>query len=115
MTQVTKWIAIGLPVVAFACLISYKMVLDPGGPTTLSWTAPIENENGERLADLAGYEVHCWAAETRYTTTIRVDDPDNTSLAIERLPAGSYNCAISAVDASGSVSALSNVVATSVQ
>ena len=106
---------IGLPVVALAGLFIYKTTLVPEGSARLSWTVPTENENDESLTDLAGYTVHCWAGAERFTVTIHIDDPAATSLLIEEIPPGTYDCAVSAVDARGEVSALSNVVAKSVR
>jgi hypothetical protein len=114
MMTLPKWIVIGLPVVVLACIVVYTTVLSPDGATTLSWTPPTENENSEPLTDLAGYKVHCWAAENRHAYTISVDDPETTRYVIEGLEPGTYNCAISAVKTDGSVSALSNVVAKTV-
>lgn len=115
MKTLPKWILIGLPLVILAGLVFYKIVLIPDGSTTLAWTAPTENENNEPLADLAGYKIHCWAAEKQYTNTIEVNDPVTTSYGLEELEPGTYNCAISAVSADGDVSALSNVVAKTIQ
>jgi len=115
MNKVPKWVVIGLPVMVLASLVLYKSVLSPGGSTTLSWTVPIENENNEPLTDLAGYNIHCWAAANQYANMIHVDDPATTSVVIEELPSGTYNCAISAVNADGGESAISNVVAKSVR
>ena len=61
MKKTPKWILIGLPVLVLGCVVLYKTVLVPDGSTTLSWTAPIENEDNEPLIDLAGYNIHCWA------------------------------------------------------
>ena len=115
MHKLTKWIVIGLPVVVLAWAVNFEAELFPEEPTALSWTAPAETENGEMLTDLAGYQIHCWAAESQYTTSMRVDDPAATNLVIEQLPSGTYKCAVSAFTVSGDVSALSNVVATSVR
>lgn len=106
-----KWILFGVPLVVMAGLVFYLTVLMPDESTTLAWTAPTENENNEPLVDLAGYEIHCWAGERKYTNTIEVNDPEVTSYSIEGFEPGTYNCAISAVNADGDVSALSNVVA----
>jgi len=115
MKNLRKWIVIGVPAVVIAFLVFYKIVLVPDGSTMVAWTAPTENENNEPLSDLAGYKIHCWAAENQYTDTINVKDPAMTSYVIEELEPGTYNCAISAVNADGSVSALSNVVAKTVR
>jgi len=102
---------IGLPVLVLGFLVFYKTMLSPDGSTTLSWTAPTENENNEPLTDLAGYNIHCWAEAGQYANTFYVDDPASTSIVIEELASGTYYCAISAVNEDGRESALSNVVA----
>jgi len=115
MKNLSKWMLIGLPVAVFAFVVFYKIVLVPDGSTKLAWTAPTETENDEPLDDLAGYTIHCWAAETQFTNTVDIDDPETTSYVLEGLEPGTYNCAVSAVNADGSVSALSNVAAKTVQ
>ncbi len=99
MKNLPKWILIGLPLVVLAGFVFYKIVLMPDGSTTLAWTAPTKNENNEPLADLAGYKIHCWAAEEKYTNTIEVEDPATRNYEIEELEPGTYICAISAVNA----------------
>lgn len=115
MKNLGKWILFGVPVVVLAYFVFYRFVLVPDTSTTLAWTAPTENENNEPLADLAGYEIHCWAAENQFTNTIEINDPATTIYVLEELESGNYNCAISAVNADGVVSALSNVVAKTVR
>jgi len=115
MKTLSKRILIGVPLVVLACLFFYKIVLVPDGSARLAWTVPTENESNEPLADLAGYKIHCWDSEHQYTSTIDVSDPAVTSYLIEELEPGTYNCAISAINADGSLSALSNVVARTVR
>ncbi len=114
MNKLPKWILIGLPVLALGSLVLFGIILSLKGPTTLSWTAPTENENGEPLTDLAGYNIHCWAGASQFTITIHVDDPATTSYVIEDLSSGTYYCAVSAVNKDGRESALSNMVAKTV-
>ena len=114
MKKQPKWIMIGLPMLALGCLLLYKAMLLPDGSASLSWTTPTENENNEPLSDLAGYNIHCWARDGQSTNTIYIDDPEITSYVIDELAPGSYYCAISAVNANGSESALSNTVAKTV-
>jgi len=114
MKNLPRWILIGLPLVVLAGLVFYKIVLLPDRSKTLAWTAPTENVNNEPLADLAGYKIYCWTAEKHHTNTIEVNDPVMTSYMLDELEPGTYNCAISAVNADGDVSALSNVVAKTV-
>ena len=109
------WVVVALLITVFGCLFLYKTVLFPDGSITLAWTAPVEYENDDSMTDLAGYKIHCWSGASQYTNTIQVGDPVTTSFVIEELPSGTYNCAVSAINADGSVSALSNVVAKSIR
>ena len=110
-----KWSLILLPALILGYFAFDEIVLAPDGSTTLSWTAPIETDGNEPLTDLAGYNIYCWAGAGHYTDTFHVDGAATTSYVIEDLPSGTYNCAISAVNADGGESVLSNVVATSVR
>ena len=111
MKNLRIWVAIGLPVTVLACLFLYNYAFVPDASTRLAWVAPTEAENGDRLDDLAGYDIHCWNAATHYMTTIHVEKPSATSYVIDDLVPGTYQCAVAAIDASGHESALSNVVA----
>jgi len=114
LKKLPKWILIGLPIAVLVCFVLYKTALSPDGSTTLAWAAPTEDESGEPLTDLAGYNIYCWAGAGHYTDTFHVDGPATTSYLIEELEPGTYYCAISAVNADGVESVLSNVVAKTV-
>ena len=88
-------------------------VLLPSGPTTLTWTAPTEDENNEPLIDLAGFNIHCWTDQ--FTNSFHIDDPETTSYVIEDLAPGTYYCAVSAINADGLESVLSNLVTKTVR
>ena len=110
-----KWTSVLLLASGLAYFAYYRMVMAPAGTATLAWTAPTQNEHDEPLNDLAGYDIHCWADAGRYARTIHVNDPTTTSYVIEGLAPGTYSCAIVAINEDGDESALSNVVAKSVQ
>ena len=101
--------------IVVALLLGYiaidRFLLVTSGSTTLSWVAPTQNEAGEPLNDLAGYNIHCWGDAGRYSTTIRICDPATTRYEITGLAPGTYQCAVSAFNEDGDVSELSNVVA----
>lgn len=84
------------------------------GDLELVWQTPTENADSSPLTDLAGYTIYCWNAEGHRTETIFIEDPSQTSIELERLWPGTYQCAMSAVRSDGSQSALSNVVTRSV-
>ena len=83
--------------------------------TELSWTQPLETEGDEELLDLAGYNIHCWGGAGRYTIQVHIDDPSVTHFAMEGLPPGRYQCAVSAYTQDGLESALSNVVTRTIE
>lgn len=80
------------------------------GDMELSWMTPTENADSSPLTDLAGYTIYCWNAEDQKTETIHISDPGLTSYELDHVWPGTYQCAMSAVKADGSQSALSNVI-----
>ncbi len=76
---------------------------------TLNWVAPTENVDGSTLDDLSHYRVYYGAASRDYTEQVDVSDPGATSVSIAVAP-GSYFVAMTAIDAAGNESALSNEV-----
>lgn len=85
------------------------------GSTVLSWTAPTENDDASQLTDLSGYIIHCWTVDAgENERIIRLSDPGLTSYEVERLEPGNYFCAVTAVNADGDESILSNIVAKTV-
>ena len=80
----------------------------------LSWEMPSSNTDNTPLTDLAGYTVHCWNSVDQQTKTFSVDSSEITTFQLDELEPGTYQCAISAISAAGSQSALSNVVSRTV-
>ena len=114
MINLRKWTLVFLPALALG-YFGLQMVPTNDGVAELSWSAPTQSENDEPLTDLAGYNIYCWADAGRYTNSIHVDNPSITSYVIQELEPGTYLCAISAVNEDGEESALSNVVAKTIQ
>jgi hypothetical protein len=81
------------------------------GTAALTWNAPTTYTNGSPLTNLAGYKIHYGKASGIYTATFTVGNVTNYTLA---LPAGTYYFTVSAYDALGSESSLSNEVAKTV-
>ena len=106
-----KWTLVLLPALVLVYIAVDKMLLTPDHSATLTWAAPTLNELNEPLTDLVGYNIHCWADAGRYTYSFHVNDPAITRYELNELRSGTYSCAISAVNADGDESALSNVVA----
>lgn len=78
------------------------------GSLTLSWTPPSRDADGSPLQDLAGYRIH-WGTQTgNYPNALQVNEPGIASFLIENLAPGNYFCAVSAFDAAGNESELSN-------
>lgn len=80
------------------------------GAATLSWTIPTETVEKTALQDLAGYRVHYGKSESMLTNAVDLPNPSISSYVVEKLPPGTWYFAIRAVNASGSTSALSNVL-----
>ena len=80
----------------------------------LSWEMPSSNTDNTPLTDLAGYTVHCCNSADQQAKTFSVDSSEVTTIHLNELGQGTYQCAISAVSATGIQSALSNVVSRTV-
>ncbi|MGI9203126.1 MAG: fibronectin type III domain-containing protein [Woeseiaceae bacterium] len=118
--KIFKGTVAGLILLVVVWLSITNYVIDPRkgimsrGDLELAWQTPTENADSSPLTDLVGYTVYCWNAEGQRTETIVIDDPDQTSIEVQRLWPGTYQCAMSAVKSDGSQSVLSNVVTRSV-
>ena len=77
---------------------------------TLSWTPPIENEDGSSLVNLAGYTIVYGPSSTTLHQSIRLENPGLSRYVIDDLPAGTYYFGIKAFNAEGVESSVSNVV-----
>ena len=69
--------------------------------TTLSWTAPTQNEDGTTLTDLAGYKIYYGKSSGSYTNTIRIDNPSITTYLVENLTPDTYYFAATAFNDAG--------------
>ena len=68
---------------------------------TLSWTAPIQNEDGSGLEDLAGFKIYYGKSSGNYSNSIRIDNPSVTTYLVENLSPDTYYFAATAFNASG--------------
>lgn len=66
------------------------------------------------MSELAGYEIYMLAESTGVSSVITLSDPFSTSRSIDGLTPDIYHFAISAIDSSGLVSALSPLVSKTV-
>jgi hypothetical protein len=78
------------------------------GTATLSWNAPLTNEDGTALKDLGGYRVHYGTSPGTYSTTVDVGKV--TSCTIGSLLPGTYYMTVTAYNAAGVESGYSNEV-----
>ena len=84
------------------------------GPVALSWTAPTENEDNSPLTDLAGYVIYYGTDAGQYRYTIYLDDPKITGYKFENFAPGTYYFAVTAINADGVESTLSDMIAKTV-
>lgn len=71
------------------------------GTVTLAWQAPAQNADGTPLTDLAGYNIYYGTQSQKYTSSIKVSNPDLTTYLVQSLPAGTYYFAVTAYDSTG--------------
>ncbi len=83
----------------------------------MSWTAPMERENGSLLSpsELVGYQIYYTVEETGESIMIEIDDTGTTEYAFHDLAPGTYFFAITAVDSKGEISELSDMVTVHVE
>jgi len=74
------------------------------GAATLSWTAPVQNEDGSPLMDLGGYKVYYGLSAGNYTNTDTIINSGVTSHMVENLSPGTWFFVVTAFDRSGNES-----------
>ena len=85
------------------------------GSTTLSWTAPTQNEDGSALTNLAGYKLYWGTEPGSYPNSVTIDNPGVTTYVVENLTAGTYEFVATAFNTSGVESRFSNSATKTVQ
>ena len=85
------------------------------GSVTLTWTAPMQNEDGSQLMDLAGYRIYWGTTPGNYTDSVTIDNPGLTTYVVDGLLAGTYEFVATAYDADGVESAYSMPATKTVQ
>lgn len=76
---------------------------------TLEWDAPTEDAVGQPLTDLAGYRLYYSDSDDPQAgNSTMVELADTTRVTVSDLPAGVYVFAVTALDADGNESALSD-------
>ena len=88
---------------ASASLSSFAISVNQMGnlSTTLSWTAPTQNEDGTALEDLAGYKIYWGTTPGNYTNSVTIDTTGTTTYVVENLSPGTYEFVATAYNASG--------------
>ena len=93
LTRVTAGLLLALGVSILGCNTTDVET----GTVTLRWNPPVQNEDGSRLTDLAGYRVYWGPSEQPFLNRIDIDSPEATSYVLEDLPNGEWHLAVSAV------------------
>lgn len=109
-----------LPAFSITVVSASPSVSQPGQPSqpptaspvsaTLSWMPPTENSDGSVLTDLASYRVYIGSSPTSLQPLVVISNPGLARYVIDGLAPGHYYFAMTAVDARGVESALSQVV-----
>jgi len=82
------------------------------GTATLDWTPPTQNSDGSTLANLAGYRIHYGSSADNLSQTIEVSNPGLTAYTVNNLASGTWYFGVTAYSASGTESAMSGVIST---
>lgn len=113
----------GGPWVAVAALLSG--CIDPGpdsthattaspssaaGTATVSWEAPITNNDGTPLTDLAGYRIYYGSSPENLGHSVQIKSIGLQTYVVDDLQSGTWYFAVMAVASNGSESNLSNIV-----
>jgi hypothetical protein len=95
---------------ASASLPRFSISVDQVGSfsTTLSWTAPTQNEDGSALTDLAGYKLYWGNGSGGYDHSVTIDSPGITTYVVENLSAGTYEFVATSFNEAGVESVHSN-------
>ena len=88
---------------AQATLPAFTITVSPPviGSATLSWQAPVKNEDGSALTDLAGYVVRYSKNPGNLDQTISISSPSATTAVIQNLVEGTWFFTLSSVNSSG--------------
>src|SRR5688572_28263141 len=79
------------------------------GSAMLSWNPPTQNADGSPLTNLAGYRVYWGTSQGYLSNSTTLTNPGLSSYVVDQLTPATWYFALSAVNSSGTESALSNV------
>ena len=85
------------------------------GSVTLNWTAPIENEDGSVLSDLAGFKIYWGTTAGSYPNSVTIDNPTVSTYVVDNLAPGTYEFVATALNKSGIESGYSNIATRTIQ
>jgi hypothetical protein len=77
---------------------------------SLEWEPPTDNSDGTPLQDLSGYKIYYGNTSKKYSASIVVNNPGVTRYVVDTLPTGQYYFALTALNASGLESSMSDEV-----
>jgi hypothetical protein len=95
---------------ASASLARFSITVNQVGTlsTTLSWTPPIENEDGTALTDLDGYKIYWGTTPGNYPNSVTISNEGITTYVVDNLTPGTYEFVATSFNASGVESVYSN-------
>lgn len=95
---------------ATASLSPFAISVDQTGSlsTTLSWTAPSQNEDGSALSNLAGYKIYWGTTPGVYTNSVTINDSGLTTYVVDNLAPGTYEFVATAFNTAGEESRYSS-------
>lgn len=94
---------------------SIQVVATATSSVTLSWTPPTQNTDGSTLTNLAGYKVYWGTTQGSYPNSVTLNNPGLTSYVITQLTPATWYFTMTALNAQGIESALSNAASKMVQ
>lgn len=94
---------------ANGAIIAMTSVEVTSAGTTVAWQAPTENVDGSAIEALASYRIYIGSASQTYDREVDVNDANLTQFFLDLVP-GEYYISMTAIDANGNESALSNEV-----
>lgn len=81
----------------------------PVEAATLSWTPPTRNVDGSPLTNLAGYRIYYGPSATALNVVVEIKNASVSAYVVENLTPGKWFFAVSAFNADGKESVLSNI------
>ncbi len=106
------FLCLGTGATAYAQVTGQAADITSEGNIVLTWTAPLLRENGTLLSpsELVGYQIYYTIEETGESTMIEIDDINADHYELKNLAPGTYYFAVTAVDSTGLVSQLSDMI-----